>query len=921
MHILVSFCNLRAPGVPALGLLDPVTGTFRVLELPRELAGCGGLTGLAACERYVYAVEQPSGPARRDGRPGASALLTFDRRDLRLHSRYAFRSGGDVHSLCVRDGIAYAVSTGTDEVLELRLRDGRVVSEVTFWGPEPGGRREDVHHLNAIHCRDGELIVAGFGKKSDRHWSSARDGFITSIPGGEPLARGLDQPHSLAAVGTALAYCESRRMAVRILGDGRAQHLAGYTRGLCALGGSLFVATSVGRQLSRSTGAINNPADGGVLGGQCGVSRLSSATFEVEQTVDLGAQAQEIYDLLPVEGAEAWPAVGEIAWRDASIRELAAALDQRTAWAKQVTAALAQREAAVNNLQAPLGNADALRQEVRGLRESLQRQSAALDALGAEVEFLRTAAWWALGRWAPDFGKQLAYGQQVRRIRRLAAETLPAGATVLVAGKGDEGLLKLDGLRAWHFPQTLDGVYSGSNPASSLAAIAQLEALRLKGADFLLLPSTAYWWLDHYTAFKDHLRGRYREVVRQADTCLIVDLRELSLPARPAGQGAFEEVVSRCRDHLGCEPAILDWNTPLRLASACPRQTVFSPPAAGPDLPYLDQTIDLVVVPHDPSLIGEARRVAEAAVVTVAPAEGADADPVLAVEWRFDRPAEAGGLPIASVIVPCAADREQALRHLAALRRSLPGDFNGEVICTGWAAIDPEALRRHWGDAGPPLRLSQAREATGYSASCNAAANEAAGEILVFLKRLTVPLDGWLPALLEVFRTRPGAGAVGGKVLSADGRIEQAGGVVFSDGSTAGFGAGDYVVDYPLYEHLREVDYTSDCLLATPRALFQRFGGLDPSYHSPAYAHADYCFRARAQGAPASYQPECLAVPLPDTFLRAAPGSTPAGGDQELFQERWQQALEKQPSRRYWTDRGTWHALAARDDLDGGNGR
>src|SRR5262249_209175 len=153
-------CNLRAPGVPALGLLHPITGAFRVLELPRELAGCGGLTGLAACERYVYAVEQSSGPAHRDGRPGSSALLTFDRRDLRLPGPSEFCSGGDVHSLWVRDGTAYAVSTGTDEVLELRLRDGRVVSEVTFWRPEPGGPREDVHHLNAIHCRGGELIVA-----------------------------------------------------------------------------------------------------------------------------------------------------------------------------------------------------------------------------------------------------------------------------------------------------------------------------------------------------------------------------------------------------------------------------------------------------------------------------------------------------------------------------------------------------------------------------------------------------------------------------------------------------------------------------------------------------------------------------------------------------------------------------------------
>src|SRR5262245_39137755 len=110
MLILVSFCNLRAPGVPALGLYHPETGYFHVLELPGELARCGGLTGLAVCERYVYAVAQPS-EAGRAGLPGPSALLVFDRRDLRLRSHYAFRLGRDVHSLWVQDGTAYAVST------------------------------------------------------------------------------------------------------------------------------------------------------------------------------------------------------------------------------------------------------------------------------------------------------------------------------------------------------------------------------------------------------------------------------------------------------------------------------------------------------------------------------------------------------------------------------------------------------------------------------------------------------------------------------------------------------------------------------------------------------------------------------------------------------------------------------------------
>src|SRR5262245_36489569 len=142
MHILVSFCNLRAPSLPALGVLDPTTGAFRVLELPQELARCDGITGLGVSERSVYAVTQTAEPTQSDGLAGVSALLIFDRRNLRLRNSYAFRSARDVHSLWVHDETVYAVSTGTDEVVELSLRDDRVVSEREFWRPEPHGPRE-----------------------------------------------------------------------------------------------------------------------------------------------------------------------------------------------------------------------------------------------------------------------------------------------------------------------------------------------------------------------------------------------------------------------------------------------------------------------------------------------------------------------------------------------------------------------------------------------------------------------------------------------------------------------------------------------------------------------------------------------------------------------------------------------------------
>jgi GT2 family glycosyltransferase len=118
------------------------------------------------------------------------------------------------------------------------------------------------------------------------------------------------------------------------------------------------------------------------------------------------------------------------------------------------------------------------------------------------------------------------YQQLVERIREAVDATLPPDATVIVVSKGDEELLKLDGRPAWHFPQIEGGVYAGYYPADSAAAIEHLEALHASGADFLLIPSTALWWLDHYTEFKQHLECQYSIAVDQEDACVVFALRE-----------------------------------------------------------------------------------------------------------------------------------------------------------------------------------------------------------------------------------------------------------------------------------------------------------------------------------------------------------------------------------------------------------
>src|SRR5206468_7308345 len=85
------------------------------------------------------------------------------------------------------------------------------------------------------------------------------------------------------------------------------------------------------------------------------------------------------------------------------------------------------------------------------------------------------------------------------------------------------------------------GAYENLSLRDSNDAISRLEAIRIQGAQYLLLPATAFWWLDRYQEFRKHLEAHYPVVVRDEDTCVIFNLRWSSaLSDEPAPADATE---------------------------------------------------------------------------------------------------------------------------------------------------------------------------------------------------------------------------------------------------------------------------------------------------------------------------------------------------------------------------------------------
>jgi GT2 family glycosyltransferase len=131
--------------------------------------------------------------------------------------------------------------------------------------------------------------------------------------------------------------------------------------------------------------------------------------------------------------------------------------------------------------------------------------------------------------WQPHLRRPHAwYRDLIERIRAIVDRELPRDATVLVISNGDDELLKLGGKRrGWHFPQLEDGTYAGYHPGDSQEAIAHLVELHEKGAEHVLVPKTAEWWLEYYGELSETLTRSAALVVANG-SCTLFSLRDFS---------------------------------------------------------------------------------------------------------------------------------------------------------------------------------------------------------------------------------------------------------------------------------------------------------------------------------------------------------------------------------------------------------
>lgn len=245
--------------------------------------------------------------------------------------------------------------------------------------------------------------------------------------------------------------------------------------------------------------------------------------------------------------------------------------------------------------------------------------------------------------------------------------------------------------------------------------------------------------------------------------------------------------------------------------------------------------------------------------------------------------------PQVSLIIPVHAHAELTFACLSAIRRNTSPVTYEVIVVDDAADAETKRLLRKVSGA----RVVENQKNIGYLCSIERGANIARGEWLVLCNNDTEVQPGWLRAMLDCAASDQDIGVVTPKYIYPDGRLNEAGGVIWRDGTGTKFGRGD-APDRPAYEHRRETDYGSGAALMVNAKLWRQIGGFDQRFRPMYYEDADFCFAARELGEKVVYEPKAVVVHLEG----GTAGNDPASGakrhqeaNRPKFVEKWRHRL------------------------------
>lgn len=245
--------------------------------------------------------------------------------------------------------------------------------------------------------------------------------------------------------------------------------------------------------------------------------------------------------------------------------------------------------------------------------------------------------------------------------------------------------------------------------------------------------------------------------------------------------------------------------------------------------------------------------------------------------------------PEVSIIIPVYNQFEYTYACVESIIRN-SGEVSYEILIADDCSTD---LTEQIDDIIGGLHTIHNEKNLRFLLNCNHAAKQARGEYILFLNNDTQVQENWLEPLVSLMQKDPSIGMTGSKLVYPDGRLQEAGGILWSDGSAWNYGNRSDP-NAPEYNYVKEVDYISGASICIRRELWEEIGGFDERF-VPAYCEdSDLAFEVRRHGYKVVYQPLSVVV----HFEGVSNGTDVASGqkayqvvNQKKFFEKWQQIL------------------------------
>jgi GT2 family glycosyltransferase/glycosyltransferase involved in cell wall biosynthesis len=205
--------------------------------------------------------------------------------------------------------------------------------------------------------------------------------------------------------------------------------------------------------------------------------------------------------------------------------------------------------------------------------------------------------------------------------------------------------------------------------------------------------------------------------------------------------------------------------------------------------------------------------------------------------------------PVVSIIIPVFNEFQHTYKCILSIFRTVSIPY--EIIIGDDCSNDMTCQTETFFSG---IKVVRPESNLGFVKNCNFASRCARGKYLMILNNDTEVSPEAIHELVELLVNNPDIGMTGAKLIYPDGKLQEAGGIIWNDGSGWNYGRFENP-RLPEFNYLKEVDYISGAGIMIRKKLWEDLRGFDERFAPAYYEDTDLAFAVRKMGFKVVYCP------------------------------------------------------------------